>query len=675
MSEASVHLYTICWDEADMLGFFFRHYDPWVTRYVIYDDGSTDGTREILKAHPKVELRDFQHVDPDSFILSHRTMQESCWKESRGKADWVVMTAIDEHLHIPGRAMRDYLMEQKKRGVTFIPALGFDMNAPEFPSDDGLLVERVTRGRPRIAFNKLGIFDPEAMDETGYAVGRHSAEPQGRLVLPQQDDLMLWHYKHLGFERNFVREKTQSLRLGKTDVERQYGKQYFMPREELRAFWDQMEATSSDLSVEDFDPRERAIKPLWWCNSPAISRTLQRRKGVDADASRQVPKVSVLIKCYNHAPYIRQSIESILSQSFQDFEIVITDDGSTDDTADILRSFDDPRINLQSLPKNIGISGAMNATIARARGNYLAILNSDDFAFPNRLQAQVDFLDSNEGVSAVFSSAQLVNETGDLITDASPFDLPDPLKDWSRKSWLRFFFFERNVLCAPSAMIRRDVYESVGVYDRRLTNLQDFDMWTRMLLAGHKIQVLPETLTCFRIRDNQANASADKLETHLRSNFEMSKILRHYADLTEDDFEEIFGENAVATRGLSVKKRLAHLALEHSSFAYRSFALTAFYDAAASDDDYNHLKALSGSLDIFGIERAYALKATYEELHGERAKNENLARLLHDAEHQKQAMAAAFEAQNARSQAEISYLQALLKRSALARLRDWLLGR
>ena len=123
MSKPIVHLYTICWDEADMLGFFFRHYDSWVDRYVIYDDGSTDGSREILSAHPKVELRNFPRTDPDSFVLSHRAMQNEAWKESRHRADWIVVTAIDEHLHVPGRAMADYLAEMADRGVSVTAVL------------------------------------------------------------------------------------------------------------------------------------------------------------------------------------------------------------------------------------------------------------------------------------------------------------------------------------------------------------------------------------------------------------------------------------------------------------------------------------------------------------------------------------------------------------------------
>jgi hypothetical protein len=136
-----IHLYTVCWDEADMLGFFFRHYDPWVDRYVIYDDGSTDGSLDILRAHPRVEVRQFERTDAESFVLSHTRMQQHAWRESRGQADWVVITAIDEHLWVRGRDMQSYLAELASDGVTCVPALGFDMNSETFPRDQGQSLE------------------------------------------------------------------------------------------------------------------------------------------------------------------------------------------------------------------------------------------------------------------------------------------------------------------------------------------------------------------------------------------------------------------------------------------------------------------------------------------------------------------------------------------------------
>ena len=136
-----IHLYTVCWDEADMLGFFFRHYDPWVDRYVIYDDGSTDGSLDILRAHPRVEVRQFERTDAESFVLSHTRMQQHAWRESRGQADWVVITAIDEYLWVRGRDMQSYLAELASDGVTCVPALGFDMNSETFPRDQSQSLE------------------------------------------------------------------------------------------------------------------------------------------------------------------------------------------------------------------------------------------------------------------------------------------------------------------------------------------------------------------------------------------------------------------------------------------------------------------------------------------------------------------------------------------------------
>src|SRR5687767_7107410 len=99
-----IHLYAICWNEAKMLGFFFRHYEPLVSRFVIYDNGSTDETVALLRAKPNVEVRPFPKTHADSFVLSAKALQDQCWKESRGQADWVIVNAIDEHLHHPGLA-------------------------------------------------------------------------------------------------------------------------------------------------------------------------------------------------------------------------------------------------------------------------------------------------------------------------------------------------------------------------------------------------------------------------------------------------------------------------------------------------------------------------------------------------------------------------------------------
>jgi hypothetical protein len=271
----SVHLYTVCWDEADMLGFFFRHYDSWVDRYVVYDDGSNDGSLDVLHAHPKVEVRRFERVVPDSFVLSHTAMQDNAWKESRGKADWVVITAIDEHLVAPGQGdMRAWLAAQKASGVTLIPAIGFNMISESFPTPcSGKLADLVTHGRADAKFNKLSLFDPQAVRETGYTPGRHRAAPEGRLRYPDRDELVLLHFKRLGFERVSGRQIEQSKR---RPLSRSVS--------ELRAEWDAEHAAAVDLA--DPGPARDLVAETtspWWRRNPVKPGRLKDPAAAEAD--------------------------------------------------------------------------------------------------------------------------------------------------------------------------------------------------------------------------------------------------------------------------------------------------------------------------------------------------------------------------------------------------------
>jgi hypothetical protein len=140
-----IDLYARCWNERDMLPFFFLHYDKLVQRYIIYDDDSTDDSQEILRRHPKVELRPMPpYSDPESRITSALALQETCWKESRGIADWVIITDIDEHLYHPN--IYNYLAQCRERGVTSIPGLGYQMLSERFPGHNTLLCCSLTRG-------------------------------------------------------------------------------------------------------------------------------------------------------------------------------------------------------------------------------------------------------------------------------------------------------------------------------------------------------------------------------------------------------------------------------------------------------------------------------------------------------------------------------------------------
>ena len=265
-----IHLYSICWNEAAMLGFFFRHYDPWVGRYVFYDDGSTDGTLEILARHPRVEIRRFERRVADSYVKSAQLLHDEMWKESRGAADWVVITAVDEHLHHP--ALVPYLEGVHAAGVTLVPALGYQMVADAFPAPDAHLARSLTQGAPYKKMSKLSLFRPDALTATRYAVGRHSAQPCGRLLLPARDELLLLHYKYLGLDYTSARHALLATGLGEMDRQKGWGGQYLTGEAGAGAVLRRFRSTAVDLSARDHLPWRDHRGERWWGALPRLDQ-------------------------------------------------------------------------------------------------------------------------------------------------------------------------------------------------------------------------------------------------------------------------------------------------------------------------------------------------------------------------------------------------------------------
>lgn len=242
--DAVTHLYCLCWNEAHMLPYFFRHYDPLVDRYFVFDDGSTDGSPELLRQHPKVTLRSFR-PENDTFVDSARVFYETAWQESRGRADWVVLVNIDEHLHHPeGRA---YFRTCLRKGYTILPAKGYEMVSDLFPRGDAPLWATIKDGVRSRPSDKLCAFHPDAITSIGYGVGRHTASPEGRALAPRRTRLKLLHYKYLG--ASYVAERYAQLgaRMLKVDVARQWGRHYFQDTEAIASKHRAMLAAASPV--------------------------------------------------------------------------------------------------------------------------------------------------------------------------------------------------------------------------------------------------------------------------------------------------------------------------------------------------------------------------------------------------------------------------------------------
>ena len=188
-----------------------------------------------------------------------------------------------------------------------------------------------------------------------------------------------------------------------------------------------------------------------------------------------MPKVSVILAAYNAQQYLREAITSILSQQFGDLEFLIVNDGSTDDTREIIQSFPDPRIRFIENRTNVGLTRSLNRALAKAQGEYIARQDADDISEPNRLAEQVAYLDRHSDVTLAGTWFTVIDSNGSLVRRSS---LPSSDLD------IRWDMFFSCPFVHGSVMWRHTpVRQQVGMYDERLCYSQDYELWTR--IASH----------------------------------------------------------------------------------------------------------------------------------------------------------------------------------------------
>lgn len=333
-----------------------------------------------------------------------------------------------------------------------------------------------------------------------------------------------------------------------------------------------------------------------------------------------MPRVSVVIASYNHEKYVGECIRSALDQTYKDFEIVITDDGSSDGTVSVIRGFDDPRIRLYTYGNNRGACTAINNCIRKAAGEYIAVLNSDDAWEPTKLEKQVAYLDAHPEIGAVFTTATFVDESSTPILEEhyKYFHILEQ-ENRSRYAWLKQFFFDGNCLCHPSILIRRKCYADIGPYDERMANLPDMDMWVRLCLK-YDIYILNEKLVRFRIAADKSSAGADKLSHYIRIRFEYLQILDHYREITDSEtllrvFPDAADYGPVETE--AIPYLMGRLALKAQEPVRHLWGLQTIFDFLGESDTeaavareygfhYRDFHDLSAEHDIFGVEAAMA---------------------------------------------------------------------
>lgn len=222
-------------------------------------------------------------------------------------------------------------------------------------------------------------------------------------------------------------------------------------------------------------------------------------------------KVSVIMAVYNTKEYLKQSVESILNQSFKDFEFIIVDDFSVDWSFELLQAYEkqDNRIKLFRNKKNMWISYTRNKLISLANTNFIATQDSDDISKQNRLSLEYDFLVANPQYWAVSGNNLIIDEKSNIIWERT---YSDNIKNTILK---------KSPLSNPSSMFRKDIFEKLGWYEEWLNYWEDYDLWLKIYTNWSKLKNLDTVLLSLRIRDWQTKTT--KLKETLKNTLSLQK--------------------------------------------------------------------------------------------------------------------------------------------------------
>jgi len=221
-----------------------------------------------------------------------------------------------------------------------------------------------------------------------------------------------------------------------------------------------------------------------------------------------VPKVSVIIPCYNGARWLSEAIESVLAQTYTDYEIIVVDDGSTDNSADVVRSYPDNRLRYY-YQENRGLPAALNSGIELSRGNYIAFIDVDDLWLPDKLEKQLRVMENLPHGGLVYSSCYVIDEIGNVI---GLHRAPLLRRDMVAKK----LFIEGNFILKPTVLVDVRWLRKVGLFDEEMLYCEDHDMWIRLAMSSCEILCIDEPLAMWRGSGSGKSAQIADAEYGLR---------------------------------------------------------------------------------------------------------------------------------------------------------------
>ncbi len=217
---------------------------------------------------------------------------------------------------------------------------------------------------------------------------------------------------------------------------------------------------------------------------------------------KSMPRVTVLMPVYNAVKFLRDAVDSILKQSFSDFEFLIIDDGSTDGSQSIIHSYDDSRIRLVQNEENLGVAATLNRGLDLAHGEYIARMDADDISMPHRLEKQIHFMEKNPEVGVSGTWIRLFGDQPRVV-DRCPVGA----------SVVKAYLLFDNPMFHPSVILRRALIEKHGLrYDPLFKRTEDFELWSRAS-EFFAMDNLPEVLLCFRVHGSSVTSTTQDVMT------------------------------------------------------------------------------------------------------------------------------------------------------------------
>jgi len=198
------------------------------------------------------------------------------------------------------------------------------------------------------------------------------------------------------------------------------------------------------------------------------------------------PTISAIMSVYNGERYLKQSIESVLKQTFTDFEFIIVDDGSTDGSSEIIRGYGDDRIKVIRNEVRIGLTKSLNKALGKARGEYVARQDADDISLPRRLEEQIKFFEKHPKVALLGTNVYIIDEKGRILEEKKLN--PRPNKN----------FLKHNEFIHGSVMLKKAVIDNLGGYNELFKYSQDYELWLR-IAKYHDVRNLQTPLYALRI--------------------------------------------------------------------------------------------------------------------------------------------------------------------------------